>query len=65
MKDKNIGFIGIGNVGCKIANNILNEGFNLYIGISNIDWKNGNFDPSNPDPQLLKDIDILLDESSD
>ena len=31
MKDKNIGFIGIGNVGCKIANNILNEGFNLYI----------------------------------
>ena len=31
MVDTNVGFIGLGNVGSKIANNILKDGFNLYI----------------------------------
>jgi len=31
MKDKNIGLIGLGNVGSKIANNILEGGFKLFI----------------------------------
>ena len=31
MKDSNIGFIGLGNVGSKIANNILSNGYNLYV----------------------------------
>ena len=31
MIDKTIGFIGLGNVGSKIANNILIEGYKLYI----------------------------------
>jgi len=31
MKDKNIGFIGLGNVGSKIAMNILKGGYNLFI----------------------------------
>ena len=31
MRDKKIGFIGIGNVGSKIANNIISAGFSLYI----------------------------------
>ena len=29
--DKKIGFIGLGNVGNKVANNILKKGFNLYV----------------------------------
>ena len=29
--DKNIGFIGLGNVGSKIANNIINKGYKLYV----------------------------------
>jgi len=29
--DKNIGFIGLGNVGSKIANNILKDGYNLFV----------------------------------
>ena len=31
MKDKKIGFIGLGNVGSKLANSILISGYNLYI----------------------------------
>jgi len=31
MIDKNIGFIGLGNVGSKIANNILQSNYNLFI----------------------------------
>ena len=31
MIDKTIGFVGLGNVGSKIANNILIEGYKLYI----------------------------------
>ena len=31
MKDKNIGFIGLGNVGAKLANSILLGGYNLFI----------------------------------
>jgi 3-hydroxyisobutyrate dehydrogenase len=31
LVDTNVGFIGLGNVGSKIANNILKDGFNLYI----------------------------------
>ena len=31
MKITNIGFVGLGNVGSKVANNILNGGFNLYV----------------------------------
>ena len=31
MIDHNIGFIGLGNVGSKLANNILQAGFNLFI----------------------------------
>ena len=31
MKDKNIGFIGLGNVGAKLANSILVGGYNLFI----------------------------------
>ncbi|MBL6675082.1 MAG: NAD(P)-binding domain-containing protein, partial [Alphaproteobacteria bacterium] len=31
MSDTNIGFIGLGNVGSKIANNIINNGYKLYI----------------------------------
>ena len=29
--DKKIGFIGLGNVGRKVANNILKKGYNLYV----------------------------------
>ena len=31
MKDKNIGFIGLGNVGSKLASNLLTSNYNLYI----------------------------------
>ena len=31
MKDKNIGFIGLGNVGSKLANSILISGYNLFL----------------------------------
>ncbi|PPR46335.1 MAG: 2-(hydroxymethyl)glutarate dehydrogenase [Alphaproteobacteria bacterium MarineAlpha6_Bin1] len=31
MKDKNIGFIGLGNVGSKLANSLLISGYNLFI----------------------------------
>ena len=31
MSDTNIGFIGLGNVGSKVANNIINNGYKLYI----------------------------------
>ena len=31
MKDLNIGFIGLGNVGSKIAYNIIKNGYDLYI----------------------------------
>ena len=31
MIDKNIGFIGLGNVGSKLANSILLGGYNLFI----------------------------------
>ena len=31
MIDHNIGFIGLGNVGSKLANNILQAGYNLFI----------------------------------
>ena len=31
MKDKYIGFIGLGNVGSKVANNIIKQGYILYI----------------------------------
>ena len=40
-KDKNIGFIGLGNVGSKIANNILKSKYNL--NIYDIDRKKGKF----------------------
>ena len=31
MKDSSIGFIGLGNVGSKIANNIITKGYKLYV----------------------------------
>ena len=31
MKDKYVGFIGLGNVGSKVANNIIKQGYILYI----------------------------------
>ena len=31
MIDKKIGFIGLGNVGSKLANNIIKNGFTLYV----------------------------------
>ncbi len=31
MKDSSIGFIGLGNVGFKIANNIITKGYKLYV----------------------------------
>ena len=31
MNDSNIGFIGLGNVGSKVANNIIKNGYNLYV----------------------------------
>ena len=31
MIDHNIGFIGLGNVGSKLAKNILQSGYNLFI----------------------------------
>ena len=31
MIDRNIGFIGLGNVGSKLASNILHAGHNLFI----------------------------------
>ena len=31
MIDKNIGFIGLGNVGSKLANSILQANYNLFI----------------------------------
>ena len=37
--DKNIGFIGLGNVGSKLANSILLGGYNLFI--HDIDLKKG------------------------
>ena len=40
MKDINIGFIGLGNVGLKVANNILNSGFNLFV--NDLDKKKSN-----------------------
>ncbi len=40
MKITNIGFVGLGNVGSKVANNILNGGFNLYVYDLDIDKSN-------------------------
>ncbi len=40
MKDKNIGFIGLGNLGSRVANNILKSGFNLFI--NDLDKKKSN-----------------------
>ena len=40
MKDKNVGFIGLGNIGAKIAHNILLGGYNLFI--HDLDKKKGN-----------------------
>ena len=31
MTDNNIGFVGLGNVGAKIANNIISNGYKLYV----------------------------------
>ena len=31
MNDSSIGFVGLGNVGSKVANNIINNGYKLYI----------------------------------
>ena len=31
MNDTNIGFVGLGNVGAKVANNIISNGYKLYI----------------------------------
>ena len=31
MNDSSIGFIGLGNVGSKVANNIISNGYKLYI----------------------------------
>ena len=31
MNDTSVGFIGLGNVGSKVANNIIKNGFNLYV----------------------------------
>ena len=31
MSDINIGFVGLGNVGAKVANNIINNGYKLYV----------------------------------
>ena len=31
MNDTNVGFVGLGNVGSKVANNIINNGYKLYI----------------------------------
>ena len=31
MNDTNVGFVGLGNVGSKIANNIINNGYKLYV----------------------------------
>ena len=31
MKDKNIGFIGLGNVGSLLANRLIKSNLNLYI----------------------------------
>lgn len=40
MKDKNVGFIGLGNIGAKIAYNILLGGYNLFI--HDLDKNKGN-----------------------
>ena len=34
MNDHNIGFIGLGNVGLKLASNILQAGYNLFIKLA-------------------------------
>ena len=31
MSDTNIGFVGLGNVGSKIANNIISNGYKLFV----------------------------------
>ena len=31
MKDRNIGFIGLGNLGKNLANSILVSGYNLFV----------------------------------
>ena len=31
MNDTSVGFVGIGNVGSKVANNIISNGYKLYI----------------------------------
>ena len=31
MSDTNIGFVGLGNVGAKVANNIISNGYKLYV----------------------------------
>ena len=31
MNDSNIGFVGLGNVGAKVANNIISNGYKLYV----------------------------------
>ena len=31
MNDTTVGFVGLGNVGSKIANNIINNGYKLYV----------------------------------
>ncbi len=35
MNDKSVGFIGLGNVGSKIANNIIKKGYSLYVHDAN------------------------------
>ena len=31
MSDINVGFVGLGNVGFKVANNIISNGYKLYV----------------------------------
>ena len=31
MRDINVGFVGLGNVGSKLANNIISNGYKLYV----------------------------------
>ena len=31
MSDINVGFVGLGNVGSKVANNIISNGYKLYV----------------------------------
>ena len=38
MSDINVGFVGLGNVGSKVANNIISNGYKLYV--HDLDEKN-------------------------